>query len=124
MAERILIVDDDALLCDLLRMALQREGYETHEVYSGPAALEYLAENSADLILLDVMMADLNGFEVVRRLQVDDRLKGIPVVFLTARVDAISQKTGLDAGATEYLPKPITPDVLVERVRSVLAARS
>lgn len=124
MAERILIVDDDSLLCDLLRMALRREKYETHEVYSGQAALEYLATNTVDLILLDVMMADLNGFEVVRRLQADDRLKAIPVVFLTARVDAISQKTGLDAGAVDYLSKPITPDILIERVRSVLSAQS
>ncbi|MCD4685015.1 MAG: response regulator [Anaerolineae bacterium] len=124
MAERILIIDDDALMCDLLRMALQREEYETHEAYSGQTALEYLATNTVDLILLDVMMADLNGFEVVRRLQADDRLKAIPVVFLTARVDAISQKTGLDAGAVEYLTKPITPEALVERVRAILSSQS
>lgn len=124
MAERILIVDDDPLLCALLRMALKREGYETHEAFSGKAALEYLADQVVDLILLDVMMADFNGFDVLRKLKADPRLENVPVIFLTARVDGVSQKTGLDIGAVEYLTKPITPDILIKRVRAVLAARS
>lgn len=124
MAERILIVDDDPLLCKLLQITLTREGYETHEVFSGDDALNYLVETSADLILLDVMMADLNGFDVLRRLKDNPAISKIPVIFLTARVDAISQKTGLDIGAVEYLTKPITPDALVKRVRAVLASRS
>ena len=66
MAGRILIVDDDPLLCSLLRMALNREGFETHEVFSGKAALEYLSGALVDLVLLDVMMADFNGFDVLR----------------------------------------------------------
>jgi DNA-binding response OmpR family regulator len=126
MAERILIVDDDPLLCNLLRMALTRDGFETHEVYSGDAALDYLEEQQrVDLILLDVMMADFNGFDVLRRLKANPTFSDIPVIFLTARVDAISQKTGMDIGAVEYLTKPITPEALIERVRAVLAeARS
>jgi DNA-binding response OmpR family regulator len=124
MAERILIVDDDPLLCNLLHMALGREGFETVETYSGDDALAYLDEQDADLILLDVMMADVNGFDVLRRLKADTRLARIPVIFLTARVDAISQQTGMDIGAVEYLTKPITPDVLIERIRSVLDAQA
>jgi DNA-binding response OmpR family regulator len=120
MGERILIVDDDLLLCNLLRMALGRAGYQTVEAYSGDTALSYLADNDVDLILLDVMMADINGFDVLRKLKADPELSQIPVVFLTARVDAISQKTGLDIGAVEYLTKPITPEMLIERVQSVL----
>lgn len=120
MAERILIVDDDPLLCNLLRMALNRAGYETVEAYAGDAALKYLAENMVDLILLDVMMADINGFDVLRKMKADPRLSEIPVVFLTARVDAISQKTGMDIGAVEYLTKPITPEALLERIQAVL----
>jgi DNA-binding response OmpR family regulator len=121
MAQRILIVDDDPLLCSLLRMALTRDGFETAEVFSGDAALEYLEEQpDVDLILLDVMMADFNGFDVLRRMKENPEQAGIPVIFLTARVDAISQKTGLDIGAVEYLTKPITPDVLLERVKQVL----
>ncbi|MBN2303016.1 MAG: response regulator [Anaerolineae bacterium] len=121
MSGKILIVDDDPLLCNLLRMALTRDGFETHEVYSGSAALEYLdQQKNVDLILLDVMMADFNGFDVLRRLKDDPALSSIPVIFLTARVDAISQQTGMDIGAVEYLTKPTTPDVLIARVREVL----
>ena len=124
MAARILVVDDDTLMCKLLHMALTREGYESHEVYSGPAALDFLNEHDVDLVLMDVMMADVNGFEVMRRLKDSDRLKDIPVILLTARVDAISHKAGLDVGAVEYLTKPIMPEKLAERVRAVLAERS
>lgn len=125
MAERILIVDDDPLLCSLLKMALNREGYDTRDFMSGTDVLDYFdAGGHADLILLDVMMADVNGFDVVRRLRERPALTDVPVIFLTARVDAISQQTGLDAGASEYLTKPITPDALVERVRAVLAAHA
>ncbi len=123
MAQRILIVDDDALMCKLLHIALSREGYEAHAVYSGPAALDYLADHEVDLILLDVMMADVNGFEVMRRLKEDERHRHVPVILLTARVDAVSQQTGLDIGAVEYLTKPITPEALAERVRVVLSAQ-
>ena len=124
MAEHILIVDDDPLLCNLLRMTLGRAGYETVEVYSGEAAISYLQRQSVDLILLDVMMADVNGFDTLRRLKADSSLRDIPVIFLTARVDAISQKTGLDIGAVEYLTKPITPEVLVDRIRRVMATHT
>lgn len=123
MAQRILIVDDDALMCKLLHIALSREGYDVHTVYSGPAALEYLGNHEVDLILLDVMMADVNGFEVMRRLKEDERHRHVPVILLTARVDAVSQRTGLDIGAAEYLTKPITPEKLAERVRVVLSAQ-
>jgi DNA-binding response OmpR family regulator len=122
MAERILIVDDDPLMCNLLTLTLHREGYETDAVYSGQDALDYLSGRDVDLILLDIMMADLNGIEVLRTLQTDPATASIPVIVLTARADAITQQTGLDAGAVEYLTKPIAPDDLVERVRGVLAA--
>lgn len=122
MAERILVVDDDPLLCSLLEMALGREGYATSVVYSGRDALEALEAETYDLVLLDIMMADLNGFDVIRRLRASPEHAHTPVIFLTARVDAISQRTGIDAGAVEYLTKPITPDELIARVRAALAA--
>lgn len=93
MAGRILIVDDDPLLCSLLRMALNREGFETHEVFSGKAALEYLSGTLVDLVLLDVMMADFNGFDVLRMIKADPRLEQVPVILLTARGDGTSLQT-------------------------------
>jgi DNA-binding response OmpR family regulator len=122
MAQRILIVDDDPLLCNLLEIALEREGFQTHKSLSGQEALDYLDQEPVDLILLDIMMADINGFDVLRSLKADENLAEIPVMLLTARVDAISEKTGLDIGAVEYLTKPITPEVLIERVQAVLAS--
>ncbi|WP_119072496.1 response regulator transcription factor [Aggregatilinea lenta] len=124
MPGHILVVDDDPLLCSLLEMALGREGYQTHVVYSGRAALEALDHEPFDLILLDIMMSDLNGFDVIRQLRSSPTLATIPVIFLTARVDAISQRIGMDAGAIEYLTKPITPDDLIARVKAALADRS
>lgn len=124
MPARILIVDDDPLMCNLLTLTLHREGYETEAVYSGQDALDYLSGSGVDLILLDIMMADFNGFQVLRALRADPSTAAIPVILLTARVDSISQKTGMDAGAVDYLTKPITPDVLVSRVRAVLSAES
>lgn len=124
MPARILIVDDDPLMCNLLTLTLHREGYETEAVYSGQDALDYLSGSGVDLILLDIMMADFNGFQVLRALRADPSTAVIPVILLTARVDSISQKTGMDAGAVDYLTKPITPDVLVSRVRDVLSAGS
>jgi putative two-component system response regulator len=121
MSAHILVVDDDPLLCSLLQMALAREGYQATTAYSGDAALSFLAENDVDLILLDVMMADVNGFDVLRKVKANPRLSEIPVIFLTARVDAISQQTGLDIGAVEYLTKPITPEALLKRIQDVLA---
>ncbi len=122
MPARILIVDDDPLMCNLLTLTLHREGYETEAVYSGQDALDFLSGSGVDLILLDIMMADFNGFQVLRALRANPSTATIPVILLTARVDTISQKTGLDAGAVDYLTKPITPDLLVSRVRDVLAA--
>lgn len=124
MPARILIVDDDPLMCNLLTLTLHREGYETETVYNRQNALDYLSGSGVDLILLDIMMADFNGFQVLRALRADPSTATIPVILLTARVDSISQKTGLDAGAVDYLTKPITPDVLVSRVRDVLSAGS
>ncbi|MBI5959773.1 MAG: response regulator [Chloroflexi bacterium] len=124
MGEHILIVDDDPLLCNLLRMALGRAGFKTAEMYSGDTALEYLQGQTVDLVLLDIMMADVNGFDVLRKLKANSEWRKIPVILLTARVDAISQRTGMDIGAVEYLTKPITPDLLIERIQAVLASRS
>ncbi|MBN1679050.1 MAG: response regulator [Anaerolineae bacterium] len=124
MAKRIMIVDDDPLLCKLLEMALTREKYETQIAYSGQEALAHLNEQPVDLMLLDVMMADFNGFDVLRHLKANPNFANIPVIFLTARVDAISQRTGMDIGAVKYLTKPITPDQLIEQVESALAGEA
>lgn len=124
MSARILIVDDDVLLCDLVRMALERAGFAVESAHSAQAALEKLKTQPADLVLLDVMMTDINGFDMLRRMKSDPALAAIPVVFLSARVDAIAQQTGLEAGAVDYLPKPVSQAALVERVQAILAGQA
>ncbi len=124
MSARILIVDDDVLLCDLVRMALERAGFAVESAHSAAEALQRLRELPVDLVLLDVMMTDINGFDMLRRMKSDPGLANIPVVFLSARVEAIAQQTGLEAGAVDYLPKPISQTTLVERIQAILAKHS
>lgn len=124
MAQRILIVDDDVLLCDLMRLALERAGFAAESVHSAEAALARLKEQAVHLVVLDVMMTDVNGFDMLRRMKSDPELTSIPVIFLSARVEAIAQQTGLEAGAVDYLPKPISQAELVDRVRAALAMSS
>jgi len=121
---RILIVDDDVLLCDLVRMALERAGFAVEATHSAAQALEMLRDQPVDLVLLDVMMADINGFDMLRRMKSDPALASIPVVFLSARIEAIAQQTGLEAGAVDYLPKPISQTTLVERIQAILMKHS
>ena len=124
MSARILIVDDDVLLCDLVRMALERAGFAVEAAHSAAQALEMLRDQPVDLVLLDVMMADINGFDMLRRMKSDPALASIPVVFLSARIEAIAQQTGLEAGAVDYLPKPISQTTLVERIQAILMRHS
>lgn len=124
MGAHVLIVDDDELLCDLVCMALRHAGFVAESVHSAEAALARLKEQPVDLVLLDIMMADVNGFDMLRRMKGDAALAHIPVIILSARVEASAQWAGLEAGAVDYLTKPVSQSGLVERVRAVLAAQS
>jgi adenylate cyclase len=117
---RILIVDDNETNRCILAARLGAEGYETIEAEHGERALEVVREAGPDLILLDVMMPRLDGFEVCRRLKNNTALGFIPVIMATARADSRDVVTGLTAGADEYLTKPIDQAALVARVRSML----
>ena len=117
---RILIVDDNETNRCLLTARLGAEGYETMEAEDGERALAVVREVAPDLILLDVMMPKIDGFEVCRRLKGDTTLGLVPIIMVTARIDSKDVVTGLDAGADEYLTKPIDHAALVARVRSML----
>ncbi len=114
---RLLIVDDDAELCAMLREYLEPEGFAAECAESGQAALERLARGGIDLVVLDVMLPGLTGFEVLRRLRATSR---VPVLMLTARGEEIDRVVGLEMGADDYLAKPFSPRELVARVRAVL----
>ena len=117
---RILIVDDSEANRDILSARLAPHGYELMHAADGEEALAAARERAPDLILLDVMMPKIDGFEVCRRLKQDAALPFMPIILVTARADTRDVVTGLEAGADEYLTKPIDQSALVARVRSVL----
>jgi len=117
---RILIVDDNETNRCLLATRLGAQGYETTEAENGERALAVAREVAPDVVLLDVMMPKIDGFEVCRRLKGDSTLGFVPIIMVTARTDSQDVVTGLNAGAEEYLTKPIDHAALVARVRSML----
>jgi class 3 adenylate cyclase/CheY-like chemotaxis protein len=117
---RILIVDDNETNRCILVARLGAEGYETREAEDGERAIAVAREVAPDVVLLDVMMPKIDGFEVCRRLKGERALGFIPIIMVTARTDSKDVVTGLNAGADEYLTKPIDHAALVARVRSML----
>src|SRR4051794_4636994 len=121
-AVRVLVVDDEQAIAELVATALRYEGFEPATAADGHAALEAVESFRPDLIVLDVMLPDLDGFEVQRRLV--DRGQRIPVLFLTAR-DATEDKVrGLTVGGDDYVTKPFSLEELVARIRAVLRRTS
>ena len=114
---KILIVDDDEELCELVSEYLSVEGFTVASVNDGEAGLEAALSGSHDLVILDVMMPKLNGFDLLRELR---KISAIPVVMLTARGEDMERIVGLEIGADDYLPKPFNPRELVARIRAVL----
>lgn len=122
---RILVVDDEEHITELLAMGLGYQGFEVERAATGREALDALARKAPDLIVLDVMLPDLDGFEVARRLRRDEgATTRIPVIFLTAR-DATQDKIqGLRLGSDDYVTKPFSIEELIERVKAVLRRSS
>lgn len=117
---KVLVVDDENDVLMLCRVNLEYEGYEVIEAHSGREALERVSQEGPDLILLDVMMAGMDGWQVLKELKGDPETKDIPVVMLTAKVTERDQITGLSGGATDYITKPFNPVALSKSVREAL----
>ena len=115
--ERILVIDDDCELCDLLQEYLEPEGFEVQTIHDGKKGLEKALSETFDLVVLDIMLPGLNGFEVLRNLR---NISEIPVIMLTARGEDVDRIVGLEMGADDYLPKPFNPRELTARIRSIL----
>jgi len=113
----LLLVDDDVELCGMMSEFFAQEGHRLECIYNGREGLAAALNGSYDLVILDVMLPILDGFELLQRLR---RRKDLPVIMLTARVQQQDRIRGLDAGADDYLPKPFDPDELLARVRAVL----
>jgi DNA-binding response OmpR family regulator len=113
----LLLVDDDGELCSLLGEFLRREGFNVECEHDGVRGLEKAGKPGVDLVILDVMLPGMDGFEILRRLRQESR---VPVVMLTARGEDVDRIVGLELGADDYLPKPFNPRELAARIRAVL----
>ncbi len=120
MAKSILIVDDEPMARTLLRLMLVRSGYEVIEAVDGYDALEKLRTILPDLVVLDVMMPGLNGFDVCTSIRDSGSTSRIPVIMLSAKTDSDSIAQGMAVGATRYLTKPVSPDELTRQVADIL----
>ncbi len=114
----LLMVDDDAELCELAQEFLEQQGIQIAFVNDGPHALAILKEQSFDLLVLDVMLPEMDGFSVLRQMRQEENQT--PVLMLTACSDAASRVAGLELGADDYLAKPFEPFELVARIRAIL----
>ncbi|TML68177.1 MAG: response regulator [Actinobacteria bacterium] len=118
---KVLVIDDEAPIRLLCRVNLEAEGMHVVEAPDGPAGLRKAREESPDVVLLDVMMPGLDGWRVAEQLLEDDRTRGIPIVFLTARAEFRDRAKGIDIGGIDYVTKPFNPLELAPLVRSLLA---
>ncbi len=114
---RILVVDDERRMVGFIRLNLEQDGYEVIEASNGTEALDRLRDSLPDLILLDVMMPDIDGFEVLRMIR---EISQVPVIMLTAKGEENDKVKGLELGADDYVTKPFSPRELVSRVKAVL----
>ena len=114
---KILVVDDEPSICKVICLYLEQVGFDTTVVDDGQTALEILQSDPFDLVILDVMLPSVDGYEITRQVRT---LSAIPIILLTARTDEIDRVLGLELGADDYVVKPFSPRELVSRVKTVL----
>jgi DNA-binding response OmpR family regulator len=120
MSDKILVVDDEKDLVDLVCYNLEKAGFRTLRAHDGEAALRRFQAEGASAVVLDVMLPELDGWEVLKRLRADPRSAKVPVLMLTARGEETDKVLGLELGADDYLTKPFSPRELVARVKALL----
>lgn len=118
--KHILVIEDDPDIVELLRYNLERESYRVTSAVTGSEGLSELQRERPDLLILDLMLPEISGFDVCRRLRRDSRLEGLPVIMLTARSEEADVIAGIELGADDYIKKPFSPRELVARVGAVL----
>ena len=120
MMKSVLIIDDEADIRDILTYNLKKDGFDVLTAENGQSGIEKAKAAQPDIIILDVMMPEMDGIEVCQILRSDESTKNILICFLTARSEDYSQIAGLDAGADDYVSKPVKPRVLVSRIKAIL----
>jgi len=120
MSQRILVVDDDRQIVRLVRSYLEQAGFTVLVAYEGESALHLLRSERPDLMVLDLMLPQRDGWEITRIVRTDKQLAGTPIIMLTARVEDADRINGLELGADDYVPKPFNPREIVARVKAIL----
>ena len=119
---RVVCVEDEPEMIDLIRLILGRKGFEVIGAHGGLVAMRVIHENMPDLILLDLMMPDMDGWEVYQKLKADDKVKDIPVIVVTAKAQSIDKVLGLHiAKVDDYISKPFSPQELLDSIEQVLS---
>jgi len=121
---KILVVDDEIYIVHILDFSLGMEGYEVVTALDGEQALEKAHAEHPDLIVLDIMMPKLDGYETCKMLKADPATKDVPVILLSAKGRNVDQKIGFEVGADDYITKPFSPRKLVERINALLGQSS
>ncbi len=122
--KQVLCIEDSPEMIDLIRLILERRGYEVKGAVGGREGLEAIQTDPPDLILLDLMMPDVDGWEVYRQIRAHEKLKDIPVIIVTAKAQGIDRVLGLHiAGVDDYIVKPFGPKQLVSSVESILSTK-
>ena len=117
---RILVVDDEIYIVHILEFTLTMEGYEVLTAADGEEALRRVEQDRPDLVVLDIMMPKMDGYEVLRRLRADEEFRSLPVILLSAKGRPIDRETGLEVGADDYIVKPFSPRRLLEKIQDLL----
>jgi len=117
---RVVIIEDERDIVELVRYNFRKEGFEVESFGRGREGLDFLRRNSADIVLLDILLPDDDGFSICRRLRADDRLRTLPVIFLTAKGEEVDRILGLEIGGDDYVVKPFSPRELIARVKAVM----
>ena len=118
--KRILVVDDEIYIVHILEFTLTMEGYEVITAADGEEALRKVETDRPDLVVLDIMMPRMDGYEVCRRLREDAETRELPVILLSARGRPIDREAGIEVGANDYIVKPFSPRRLLEKIRDLL----
>ena len=120
MKNLVAIVDDEPDILELVSLNLEKAGYQTHKCEDAESLMRFLREQIPDLIILDLMLPDVDGFDICKNLKRDNQYSEIPIIMLTARGDETDRILGLEFGADDYIVKPFSPRELIARVKAVL----
>lgn len=118
--KKILLVDDEVDFAEVLRVRLEDNGYEVIVAYNGEEGLERAEKEDPDLIILDIMLPKISGFDVCRKLKIDENFKQIPIIMFSAKFQSNDINFGMAMGADAYITKPFEPRVLIEKMRELL----